>query len=248
MHGTDRHRIRSSKGKLCRHVDAGLIGMYMYEHGNQFFAGDGIVKHGVEKTIETVGRLARQGMKATDEEIIRQVISIHQHGVENPEQSNNGKSDFSIHLNYKLKNGQLVQRQYYIDTDSLAAMTLQNVLSRPEVIFGTQYATAEALGEALYMAEVENIKYNITNEYGYEPIIVTDRAQLKGLVEALIADALAGNLCQHWEFTGNYTEKAYIYMTTRQYNKDGSFYSDHTWSITVTSKAYNTIAWLKTCE
>ena len=184
----------------------------------------------------------------TDEEIIRQVISIHQHGVENPEQSDNGKSDFSIHLNYKLKNGQLVQRQYYIDTDSLAAMTLQNVLSRPEVIFGTQYATAEALGEALYMAEVENIKYNITNEYGYEPIIVTDRAQLKGLAEALIADALAGNLCQHWEFTGNYAEKAYIYMTTRQYNKDGSFYSDHTWSVTVTGKATNTIAWLETCE
>ena len=32
------------------------------------------MKHGVEKTIETVGRLARQGMKATDEEIIRLML------------------------------------------------------------------------------------------------------------------------------------------------------------------------------
>ena len=64
----------SCAAKIASAVDAGLIGMYMYEHGNQFFAGDGIVKHGVEKTIETVGRLARQGMKATDEEIIRLML------------------------------------------------------------------------------------------------------------------------------------------------------------------------------
>ena len=38
---------------------------------NLFFSGDGLVKQGVEKTIETVGRLARFGMKETDEEIIR---------------------------------------------------------------------------------------------------------------------------------------------------------------------------------
>lgn len=37
-------------------------------------SGDGIVKHGVEKTIETVGKLARHGMKATDEEIIRLML------------------------------------------------------------------------------------------------------------------------------------------------------------------------------
>ena len=64
----------SCAAKIASAVDAGLIGMYMYEHGNQFFAGDGIVKHGVEKTIETVGKLARHGMKATDEEIIRLML------------------------------------------------------------------------------------------------------------------------------------------------------------------------------
>ena len=47
------------------------MGVAMYNEGNQFFGGDGIVKKGVEKTIETIGKLARQGMKQTDEEIIR---------------------------------------------------------------------------------------------------------------------------------------------------------------------------------
>ncbi len=52
-------------------MDAGLLGLAMYENGNQFFGGEGIVKEGVEKTIETVGRLARFGMLETDKEIIQ---------------------------------------------------------------------------------------------------------------------------------------------------------------------------------
>ena len=185
----------------------------------------------------------------TDEETIRQILSIHRHGVEHPEEGNNGKADISMHLSYKLKSGQLVQRQYYIDTDTLAAMTLQTVLSRPEVIFGTDFATAEALGQALYMAEIDySEKYGYTSEQGYESLVVGDRNQLEGLAEALIADAMAGNLCQHWEFTSNDTERAYIYLRTRKYHADGSYYSDYSWSVTCTSKATNTLAWLEACE
>ena len=61
----------SCAAKIAEAVDAGLLGLMMYNNGNQFFGGDGIVKHGVEKTIDVVGRMARRGMKATDEEIIR---------------------------------------------------------------------------------------------------------------------------------------------------------------------------------
>jgi L-cysteine desulfidase len=64
----------SCAAKIASAVDAGLIGLSMYNHGNQFFGGDGIVKDGVEKTIDTVGRLARFGMKETDEEIIRLML------------------------------------------------------------------------------------------------------------------------------------------------------------------------------
>lgn len=61
----------SCAAKIASAVDAGLMGLAMYNRGNLFFGGDGLVKQGVEKTIETVGRLARFGMKETDEEIIR---------------------------------------------------------------------------------------------------------------------------------------------------------------------------------
>ncbi len=60
----------SCAAKIAAAVDAGLLGLAMYEDGNQFFGGDGIVKCGVENTIAAVGKLARCGMEQTDKEII----------------------------------------------------------------------------------------------------------------------------------------------------------------------------------
>ncbi len=60
----------SCAAKIAASVDAGLLGLAMYENGNQFIGGDGIVKTGVENTISAVGQLARIGMEQTDKEII----------------------------------------------------------------------------------------------------------------------------------------------------------------------------------
>ena len=43
----------------------------MYRDGQQFYGGDGIVKKGVENTIDSVAQLGREGMRATNEEIIK---------------------------------------------------------------------------------------------------------------------------------------------------------------------------------
>jgi len=64
----------SCAAKIAMAVEGGLMGLSMYNKGNQFFGGDGLVKNGVESTIATVGRLARFGMKETDEEIIRLML------------------------------------------------------------------------------------------------------------------------------------------------------------------------------
>ena len=61
----------SCAAKIAAAVDAGILGYWMYRDGNQFFGGDGIVSKGVENTIRNVGRLAREGMKETDKEIIK---------------------------------------------------------------------------------------------------------------------------------------------------------------------------------
>ena len=55
-------------------VDAGIIGYYMAKRGQNFDDGDGIVTAGIEATIRNVGRLAKEGMKETNDEIISIMI------------------------------------------------------------------------------------------------------------------------------------------------------------------------------
>ena len=43
----------------------------MFQQGQQFRGGEGIVTKGVEATIHNIGRLGRFGMRETDREIIR---------------------------------------------------------------------------------------------------------------------------------------------------------------------------------
>ena len=64
----------SCAAKIAAAVDAGLLALGMYRDGNQFYGGDGIVKKGVENTISNVGKLARDGMRETDREIIRLML------------------------------------------------------------------------------------------------------------------------------------------------------------------------------
>ena len=64
----------SCAAKIASAVEAGLLGMQMYMHGSEFYGGDGIVTKGVENTIRNVGRLAREGMRQTDREIISIMI------------------------------------------------------------------------------------------------------------------------------------------------------------------------------
>lgn len=64
----------SCAAKIAAGVDAGILGYYMYKNGQQFKDGDGIVKKGVEATICNIGKLATEGMKETDKEIIKLMI------------------------------------------------------------------------------------------------------------------------------------------------------------------------------
>ena len=61
----------SCAAKIAAAVDAGLLGWCMYQNGQQFYGGDGVITKGVEATIVNIGRLGRIGMRETDKEIIR---------------------------------------------------------------------------------------------------------------------------------------------------------------------------------
>lgn len=65
----------SCAAKIASSVDAGIMGYYMYKNKQQFYAGDGIVAHSVDETIQNIGTLGPQGMLQTNDKIIEMMIS-----------------------------------------------------------------------------------------------------------------------------------------------------------------------------
>ena len=64
----------SCAAKIASAVEAGLLGWNMYKNNSQFYGGDGIIVKGVENTIRAVSKVARDGMRSTDDEIIKLMI------------------------------------------------------------------------------------------------------------------------------------------------------------------------------
>ncbi|AEE15594.1 serine dehydratase subunit alpha family protein [Treponema brennaborense] len=64
----------SCAAKIASSIEAGILGYDMYAHGQQFYGGDGIVTKGVEATLKNIGRLGKEGMRETNEQIIKMMI------------------------------------------------------------------------------------------------------------------------------------------------------------------------------
>lgn len=60
----------SCAAKISMAVEAGIMGYDMYCENCEFYAGDGLVSRGVERTIDNISALGNEGMKETDKKII----------------------------------------------------------------------------------------------------------------------------------------------------------------------------------
>lgn len=173
-----------------------------------------------------------QDHSMTDPEAIKQVISIHQHGVDHPEEENNGLQDTTFSLTYQMKDGRTVQRKYYIDSGTVAYVTLEHVLSRPEQVFGSKYASLEAL-----LAEVVMIE-RTDDGVEEENRATTDIEEIRLILEAMLKDCEAGNLCQEYPFAAN---KGRQYGLRLEGEYDGTSAGRQTWYITYTAGSKNTM-------
>ena len=64
----------SCAAKISQAVEAGIFGYQMYQNGQQFYAGDGLVVKGVDANVENIGRLGREGMLETNRKIIEMML------------------------------------------------------------------------------------------------------------------------------------------------------------------------------
>lgn len=69
----------SCAAKIASSVDAAIMAFEMSRKDRTFAPGEGLVKNNIEQTIESVGRMGREGMKETDIEILNIMIEDEQH-------------------------------------------------------------------------------------------------------------------------------------------------------------------------
>ena len=69
----------SCAAKIAVAVDAGILGYRMYTQKQEFVSGDGIVVKGVDNTIRNIGRLAKDGMRETETEILSMMLETETH-------------------------------------------------------------------------------------------------------------------------------------------------------------------------
>ena len=65
----------SCAAKIASSVDAAILGYEMYVHGQEFRRGDGLITGDVESTIRSIGQLGKEGMRETNNEIIRLMVT-----------------------------------------------------------------------------------------------------------------------------------------------------------------------------
>ncbi len=64
----------SCAAKIASSVDAAIIASMMSLKGKVFSPGEGIVKENVEKTVESVAKIAKEGMEITDEVVLKIMV------------------------------------------------------------------------------------------------------------------------------------------------------------------------------
>ncbi|MBQ9263627.1 MAG: serine dehydratase subunit alpha family protein [Clostridia bacterium] len=70
----------SCAAKIAASVQAGIMGLELYMNEQQFYAGEGIISKGIEKTIQNIGLLGREGMRETDRKILEILTAGQEQG------------------------------------------------------------------------------------------------------------------------------------------------------------------------
>lgn len=185
----------------------------------------------------------------TEEKEIASITAIHKDLATNRKQS----KDLPLRITYTLKNGRVVERQYYVDIKSDSAEVLRGYYSSAQYVLGTE--DVQTLLENSFMLEFRSSQDNtpyicIANEnmdqqiyvdkyeenaifYSVKDLAEPDTtptglnvALTRGLMDAILADCKEGKMAPPWEFHEG--EDAYGWITLQTFAPDSDEPSDFT--------------------
>lgn len=120
-------------------------------------------------------------------EDIETVLALHRYGINHRDADYNGELDVALTIDYTLKSGVTTSRNYVIDVNTPEGQALEKILSRPQIVLGTEVTDAKSFAETLVLMRCES-----------DGAIVGDR--MVELIDAIIKDCNEGNMAQDWNF------------------------------------------------
>lgn len=188
-------------------------------------------------------------------EDVQTIVALHADAITNRPDAN--QATLPVNLIYKLKNGGTLERQYQLPETTEYKNLLQGFYSRPESVLGTadveellgdlwvlECHTYEETTPYIYITNQQSPLPYIDDKFELEPVVIqfegsfADQSVARGLVEAIYADCLAGNMSQWWNEAESVGYVG-LQMTQSHYN-----YRD----ITIYDSCENTINYLKSLQ
>lgn len=160
----------------------------------------------------------------TDKAQIEDVLTIHRHGIENRLAGSDGEPDVRVNITYRMKDGSQRKREYYINHETDAGRLLKTYMSSPEAVLGEIY-TGQQTVDVIEVPEAD--------------LKITDYKEIESLLDAIIADALACNMGQDWNYSNHADYQFYIELRSDMPNGLTMYRS-----IRVSSDARHVVDWL----
>ena len=159
----------------------------------------------------------------TDPDQIEDILQIHRYGIADRDAGKDGQKDMRLYITYVMKNGAYRQRLYYINHDSDAGRSMKTYLSSPELVLGKIY-TGQWLPKEIIIWDLS----------------ITDPAEIRSLIDAIVADCQAVNLGQNWYYTEGSDYTFWIEVSCETALEVHGYQT-----IQASSFAENVIAWLE---
>ena len=158
---------------------------------------------------------------------IGEIQTVHRYAIENRDQADryDNIQRVSVTLVYQLKNGKTVTREYRILAESEAGQILRRYVSSPEYVLGWVWT-----GES----QVRRIEFMDPGG------AISDPAEIRSLLDAVVADCQSGNLPQCWAYIDGNGDVGWLTLETT--TSDGTHYYRE---IRYTEVSKNVMEWMQ---
>lgn len=172
------------------------------------------------------------GITLEDPQDVEKVLKIHRLGVEQRQMDMNGKPDTVVWLEYTLENGLQIRRHYCVDIDTREGQLLRQFLGRPEAVLGPLYTGQPPM--KLTRGEISG-----TVDENGEYVVFTGAKELEGLIQAVLADCLAGDLVTDSRF--DHEDAQYFWVQFECLEESGIHYY---WDVRGNENCRNLMRWM----